>query len=258
MIIVVVSVVLLLVLIGGLAAFYFMNKNKNKDSSSDDSSTTGDELIITEEGTETSAKSNKENYIQMPQVQKCVSEDPRLRPEFCTDYKLNENTGFAYAYHLSLGNSTGPRYEECVSGGHDCWYVEQYDEDGTMVGVVDKNGVSLLDKIADDIWNDKWDKDSGIVKEFSKVAKFEDGKLIANEKFRSRNGGDINVGDVIKPGEAPTTSLYFTLLLLSMKSAGVKKPSKITLKIKGSKKKFTDLTSEKQDSVRTDRGPPPS
>ena len=258
MIIVVVSVVLLLVLIGGLAAFYFMNKNKNKDSSSDDSSTTGDELIITEEGTETSAKSNKENYIQMPQVQKCVSEDPRLRPEFCTDYKLNENTGFAYAYHLSLGNSTGPRYEECVSGGHDCWYVEQYDEDGTMVGVVDKNGVSLLDKIADDIWNDKWDKDSGIVKEFSTVAKFEDGKLIANEKFRSRNGGDINVGDVIKPGEAPTTSLYFTLLLLSMKSAGVKKPSKITLKIKGSKKKFTDLTSEKQDSVRTDRGPPPS
>tara|TARA_B100001559_G_C16308451_1_gene533046 strand:- start:52 stop:813 length:762 start_codon:yes stop_codon:yes gene_type:complete len=250
--IVIASVVLLLILIlvGGLTAFYFMNKNKNKDSSSDDSSTTGGELIITEEGTETSAKSNKENYIQMPEVQKCAEANKGKKPEFCTDYKLKEDTGFAYAYDLSLGNSSGPRYEECVSGGHDCWYVEKYDEDGTMVGVVDKNGVSLLDKIADDIWNDKWDKDSGIVKEFSRIAKFEDGKLIANEKFRSRNGSDINVGDVVKPGEAPTTSLYFMVLLLSMKSAGAKKPSKITLKIKDSKKKFTDLTSEKSDSVR--------
>tara|TARA_B100001741_G_scaffold311816_1_gene313759 strand:- start:1916 stop:2656 length:741 start_codon:yes stop_codon:yes gene_type:complete len=245
MIIVVVSVLLLLVLAGGLAALYFMNKNKNKDSSSDDSSTTGDELVITEEGTETSAKSNKENYIQMPEVQKCAEANKGKKPEFCTDYKLKEDTGFAYAYDLSLGNTSGPRYEECVGGGHDCWYVEKYDEDGTMVGVVDKNGVSLLDKIADDIWNDKWDKDSGIVKEFSKVAKFEDGKLITKEKFRSRNGIELNVGDVIKPGDAPTTSIYFTLLLLSMKLAGMKKPSKITLKIKGSKKKFTALTSEK-------------
>jgi hypothetical protein len=245
MIIIVLGVLLLLVLIGGLAAFYFMNKNKDKDSSSDDSSNTGDELIITEEGTETSGKSNKENYIQMPQVQKCAEANKGKKPEFCTDYKLNENTGFAYTYDLSLADIRSPTYEECVGGGHDCWYTEQYDQDGTMVGVVDKNGVSLLDKIAGDVWNDKWDKDAGIVKEFSKLGKFEDGKLISKEKFRSRNGGDINVGDVLKPGDAPTTSLYFTLLLLSMKSAGVKKPSKITLKIKGSKKKFTDLTSEK-------------
>lgn len=243
MVIVVVGLLLLLVLVGGLATLYFIKKNK--DSPSDDSSTTGDELVITEEGTETSAKSNKENYIQMPEVHKCAEANKGKKPEFCTDYKLTENTGFAYAYHLSLGNSSGPRYEECVGGGHGCWYVEKYDEDGTMVGVVDKNGVSLLDKIADDIWNDKWDKDSGIVKEFSKLAKFEDGKLITKEKFRSRDGSEIKVGDVIKPGDAPTTSIYFTILLLSMKSAGVKKPSKITLKIKGSKKKFTDLTSEK-------------
>ena len=242
MIIVIVSVLLLLVLAGGLAALYF--KNKNKDSSSDDSSTTGDELIITEEGTETSAKSNKENYIQMPQVQKCTEANKGKKPEFCTDYKLKEDTGFAYAYDLSLGDTAGPRYEECVGGGHDCWYVEKYDEDGTMVGVVDKNGVSLLDKIADDIWNDKWDKDSGIVKEFSNLAKFEDGKLITQEKFRSRSGTQLNVGDVIKPEDAPTTSIYFMLLLLSMKSAGAKKPSKITLKIKGSKKKFTDVISD--------------
>ena len=242
MIIVIVGVLLLLVLAGGLAALYFMNKNK--DSSSDDSSTTGDELVITEEGTETSAKSNKENYIQMPQVQKCTEANKGKKPEFCTDYKLKEDTGFAYAYDLSLGDTGGPRYEECVGGGHDCWYVEKYDEDGTMVGVVDKNGVSLLDKIADDIWNDKWDKDSGIVKEFSNLAKFEDGKLIAQEKFRSKSGAQLNVGDVIKPEDAPTTSIYFMLLLLSMKSAGAKKPSKITLKIKGSKKKFTNATSE--------------
>lgn len=242
MIIVIVSVLLLLVLAGGLTTLYFMNKNK--DSSSDDSSTTGDELVITEEGTETSAKSNKENYIQMPEVHKCAEANKGEKPEFCTDYKLKKNTGFAYAYDLSLGDS-GAGYEECVGGGHDCWYIEKYDKDGTMVGVVDKNGVSLLDKIADDIWNDKWDKDSGIVKEFSGLAKFKNGKLIAKKKFRSRDGVEINVGDVIKPGDAPTTSIYFTLLLLSMKSAGVKKPSKIRLKIKGSKKKFKDLTREK-------------
>ena len=241
--IVIVSVVLLLILVGGLTAFYFMNKNKDSssdESSSEDSSTTGDELIITEEGTETSAKSNKENYIQMPEVQKCAEANKGKKPEFCTDYKLKEDTGFVYAYDLSLADIGSPRYEECVGGGHDCWYTEQYDQDGTLVGVVDKDGVSLLDKIVDDVWNDKWSEDAGIVKFFKKDLEYKDGKLIAKKEIKLP-GKEIKPGEVLKPGDVPATSLYFIALFSSMKLAGAEKPSKITLKIKNTKMKFDKM-----------------
>ena len=230
-----VSIFLLLLLIGGLVALYFTNKNK--DSSSDDSSPKKGELVITEEGTETGNKSKKENYIQIPDLHKCKGDK---QPEYCKSYNKSPENGFAYVYDLSIVGNTGPTYTECPGGGHECWYVEQYDEEGTLVGLVDKNGVSMLDKIVEDVWNDKWSSDHPMVKNFTKVAEYKDEKLVAKEKL-SFEKGKIEVGEVIKVGDVPATSLYFIVLFTAMKAAGAEKPSKITLKIKGSKEKFVNM-----------------
>jgi len=242
--IVIVGIVLILIIIGVLVYFLM---NRGDDSSSDDSSPKGEELIITDEGSEIINESKKEGYIQMPNISRCAMNTGK-KPDYCSNYEFSETTGLAYTYDLSLADIKSPLYKECVGGGHDCWYTEQYDQDGALVGVVDKDGVSLLDKIADDVWNDKWSEDAGIVKMFKKDVEYKDGKLIAKEEIKFP-GKEIKPGEVLKPGDAPATSLYFIALFSSMKLAGAEKPSKITLKIKNTKMKFDkmieDNTAEK-------------
>jgi len=240
--IVIVGIVLALIIIGVLV-YFLMNKGDDSssedESSSEDSSPKGEELIITDEGSEIINESKKEGYIQMPKLSICATERGE-KPNYCSNYEFSETTGFAYAYDLSLADIGSPRYEECVGGGHDCWYTEQYDQDGTLVGVVDKDGVSLLDKIVDDVWNDKWSEDAGIVKFFKKDLEYKDGKLIAKKEIKLP-GKEIKPGEVLKPGDVPATSLYFIALFSSMKLAGAEKPSKITLKIKNTKMKFDKM-----------------
>ncbi len=81
-----------------------------------------------------------------------------------------------------------------------------------------------------------------------KDGEYKDGKLIAKEEIKFP-GKEIKPGEVLKPGDAPATSLYFIALFSSMKLAGAEKPSKITLKIKNTKMKFDkmieDNTAEK-------------
>tara|TARA_B110001452_G_C15095457_1_gene382014 strand:+ start:79 stop:819 length:741 start_codon:yes stop_codon:yes gene_type:complete len=244
--IVIVGIVLALIIIGVLV-YFLMNKgddSSSDDSSSEDSSPKGEELIITDEGSEIINESKKEGYIQMPNLSMCAMERGE-KPNYCSNYEFSETTGFVYTYDLSLADIGSPTYEECVGGGHDCWYTEQYDQDGTLVGVVDKDGVSLLDKIADDVWGDKWSEDAGIVKFFKKDVEYKDGKLIAKEEIKFP-GKEIKPGEVLKPGDVPATSLYFIALFSSMKLAGAEKPSKITLKIKNTKMKFDKMIEDKK------------
>lgn len=242
------GVVLLLILVGGLVTLYFMSQG-------DDSSSKG-ELVITDEGSSTNDESKKEGYIQLPNLRECKG-DSEEKPDYCSKYEFSETAGYAYAYDLSLADIQGGNYEECVGGGHDCWYTEQYDQDGTLVGVVDKDGVSLLDKIADDVWNDKWSEDAGIVKFFREEVEYKDGKLLAKKEIRF--GGDdtkVNPGETLKPGDVPMTSLYFIVLFSSMKLAGAEKPSKITLKIKNAKNQFDTMITRPMS--RSDPGKEPS
>jgi len=243
-----VGIILILIVIGVLV-YYFMNQGD--DSSSDDSSPKKGELVITEEGTET-GKSKKENYIQLPDLTECHGDK---QPEYCKGYDSSPEKGFAYVYDLSIDGKTGPNYTDCPGGGHECWYVEQYDEEGALVGIVDSDGKSMLDKIVEDVWNDKWSSDHPMVKEFTKVAEYKDEKLIAKEKINT-DQGKIEAGEVIKVDDVPSTSLYFLVLFAAMKAAGAEKPSKITLKIKGSKEKFDDWMSRRKR--RKSEAKPPS
>lgn len=200
------------------------------------------ELVITEDGASLTENyrimPKREKYIQMPDVAVCQK---GADSEMCNAY--DKNGGFAFVYDLSLADVGSPRYESCPGGGHDCWYTEKYDEEGTLIAVTDKNGVSMLDKIADDIWSDKWDMENNqLVKGITNSVEFKDGSLVAKRQLSLGGGGKAEMGDKVKPTDVPG-SMYFVALFGSMKMAGEEKPAKITLKVKGSKdlfKKFVE------------------
>ena len=192
------------------------------------------ELIITGEG---ATMSKTEKYIEMPDLSRCYRESGEME-EYCSAYDKNENNGFAFVYDLTIGDSRG--YNSCPGGGHDCWYIEKYDNEGTMIDVVNKDGKSMLNAIADDVWNDKWDMENvRLVKEASKIFEFKDGKLVAKKKFGG-GGTKFEVGDIIKPTDFPS-SIYFVGLFIAMKLANAEKPTKITVNIKNAKALFDKM-----------------
>jgi len=202
------------------------------------------ELVITGEG---ATMSNTEKYMLMPDVSRCYRESGEME-DYCSAYDKNENNGFAYVYDLTLGDSRG--YNSCPGGGHDCWYIEKYDNEGTMIDVVNKNGESMLNKIADDVWNDKWDmENTRLAREAGKIFEFKDGKLVAKKKWGGGPGGPaFEVGDVIKPTDFPS-SMYFVGLFIAMKMANVEKPNKITVNIKNAKVVFDKIKIARGESV---------
>jgi len=230
--IVIAGVVLLLILVGVLV-FYFMSQGD--ESSSDDSSSKG-ELVITEEGAELNkGESKTEGYIQLPEVHQCKGDGDK--PEFCSSYEQKPENGFAYVYNF---DAESPEYKSCPGGDHDCWYVEQYDDDGTLVGITDKNDKSLMDKVIDEVWDNKWDPEHRMLKHFGSMVEFKDGKLVAKTSWEE---GDkkINVGDSLSPGDVPSMGLYLIVLFASMHAVGEEKPSKVTINVKGAKQKFTNF-----------------
>jgi len=119
-----------------------------------------------------------------------------------------------------------------------------------MIDVVNKNGESMLNKIADDVWNDKWDmENTRLAREAGKIFEFKDGKLVAKKKWGGGPGGPaFEVGDVIKPTDFPS-SMYFVGLFIAMKMANVEKPNKITVNIKNAKVVFDKIKIARGESV---------
>lgn len=237
----IISLVILVVVIA--VTVYFMTKSDESDvtETTDETEPETDELVITEDGASVSEgyriMPRRENYIQIPDVATCGTERPK---DYCSGYDVSDTNGFAYVYDLSLANITGPSYNECPGGGHDCWFIEKYDSEGTMIDVVNKDNESMLVKLADDIWGGKWDlENSAIIKEVKSGIEFKDGTLVAKQKLNP----NVNAGDVIKPTDFPT-SLYFTALLTAMKLSGAKKPSKITIKIKNARDLFVKMKNQ--------------
>ena len=121
-------------------------------------------LTITEDGASVTGNYKmREQYIQAPKVKEFHGENP---PAWCGEYDKG-NEGFAFVYDLSLGDVKNTVYTECPAGGHACWYTEKYDSEGALTAITDKDGVSLLDKIADDIWDDKLDSESPLIARLS-------------------------------------------------------------------------------------------
>ena len=237
-------VILLLLAVAVGAAYYYFTQTQTKPSVDSSTQTTEPELVITEDGASLTENyrimPKREKYIQMPRVADCQK---GAKSEMCNAY--DKNDGFAFVYDLSLADAGSPRYESCPGGGHDCWYTEKYDEEGTLIAVTDKNGVSMIDKIADDIWSDKWSMEHRLVSEMSGSVEFKDGTLKAKRLLHLGGDQKLEAGEVVKPTHLPA-SMYFIALFTAMKNTGEEKPSKITLKVKGAKdffKKFVEGSS---------------
>ena len=229
-----------LVMIGG--GGYYMYKNKK----SSDSETPGSTLTITEDGASVTENyrmmPRRENYIQVPNTASCYMEDAA---EWCGGYDKIAG-GFAYVYDLSLADiDRGPNYTACPGGGHDCWYMEKYDSEGTLTAVTNKDGVSLIHKIADDIWDEKLDPKSRLIAEVSGGVEMKDGSLVAKKNLEMGGGNAVRAGEKMKPSYLPG-GYYFIALFVAMKQAGMKKPDNIVIDIKNAKdvhtKFVTDIT----------------
>jgi hypothetical protein len=224
---------IVVILVAALAYYYFTQIQIQGEPSQ------GSTLSITENGTTLTEgyriMPKSEAYIQMPEVYSCGRDNEK---SYCPSYEGTVTNGFAYVYDLSLSDITTPEYTECPGGGHDCWFIEKYDSEGTMIGVVNKNGESLLDKLTDDIWDDKLDMDTAMVSELLGRMEFKNGKLVSKIDFVMTGNITFAVGDEFKITDSPLPSLYFLILLLAMKAAGVEKPGTITLNVKNAKEKF--------------------
>jgi hypothetical protein len=226
------AVLLIVVILVAALAYYYFTQIQGEPSQ-------GSTLTITENGTTLTEgyriMPKSEAYIQMPEVYSCGRDNEK---SYCPSYEGTVTNGFAYVYDLSLSDITTPEYTECPGGGHDCWFIEKYDSEGTMIGVVNKNGESLLDKLTDDIWDDKLDMDTAMVSDLLGRMEFKNGKLVSKIDFDMTGNITFAVGDEFKITDSPLPSLYFLILLLAMKAAGVEKPGTITLNVKNAKEKF--------------------
>jgi hypothetical protein len=225
-------VLLIVVILVAALAYYYFTQIQGEPSQ-------GSTLTITENGTTLTEgyriMPKSEAYIQMPEVYSCGRDNEK---SYCPSYEGTVTNGFAYVYDLSLSDITTPEYTECPGGGHDCWFIEKYDSEGTMIGVVNKNGESLLDKLTDDIWDDKLDMDTAMVSELLGRMEFKNGKLVSKIDFDMTGNITFAVGDEFKITDSLLPSMYFLILLLAMKAAGVEKPGTITLNVKNAKEKF--------------------
>lgn len=223
--------VFFVMLAGG--GYFAYTKFGKKDSTGPVGST----LEITEDGASVTEKyrimPKRERYIQIPEVRTCYGNEPR---DYCSAY--DKNDGMAFVYDVSLADITSPQYTECPGGGHNCWYTEKYDNDGTLIAITNKQGESLLDKMADDLWSDKLNMEHRMIKEVTTHVEMKDGKLIAT-KTLGRGEQSLQIGDVVKPSDLPG-SLYFLVLLMAMKKADMEKPGRIVLNIKGARDLFNN------------------
>jgi hypothetical protein len=148
-------------------------------------------------------KPKKEEYLRAPDMNKCY-DGSENKPKYCEQHSPKD--GYAIVYDVSIGPSFSREYMTCPGGGHDCWYIEKLDENGTMIDIVDRDGNKLLEKMADDVWSGKWDKEW--ITELTKR------DLLAE-------------ADTL-----PWSALeYYAVMFARLREDGVKKPSKIELNV---------------------------
>jgi len=190
---------LLFVTILALAAFVVFSKRKSYYEGD------GPILRITIDGYEIieRKKPKKEEYLRAPDMNKCY-DGSENKPKYCEQHSPKD--GYAIVYDVSIGPSFSREYMTCPGGGHDCWYIEKLDENGTMIDIVDRDGNKLLEKMADDVWSGKWDS-----------------KWIAELTRR-----DL----LVERDSLPWSALeYYAVMFARLREDGVKKPSKIELNV---------------------------
>lgn len=232
-----------------IALFIYYYSTRGDDTMASNASPTTSTLTITENGATYTENyqimPKREKYLQAAAVTDCYI-DGITHPDYCSLHDRSTD-GFAYIYDLSI---TSPTYSECPGGGHECWYKEKFDQNGNLVNVIDKNGVKLLDKLADDIWSNKWDMTNPNIAPALGMAEYKDDKLIALQDMPKADGTTVRAGSEITINDTPSKTVYFILLLISMKNAGKPKPQRIMLNVAGGKSSFTNFIAA--------RTPPPA
>lgn len=219
-----------------------LTEDEGEDSTEDEVKTTEKKytLTITENGAtfveNYQIMPRREKYLQTPNIVDCYAQGA-TPPSYCNLHN-RETQGQVIVYDL---NASGLNYNECLGGGHDCWYVERFSQDGTLIDFSDKNGVKLLDKMADDLWSNKWDMDGQFVSEIKEMAEFKDNKLVAKRLTPTPDGRNIAVGEQLRVADFVSPSVYYLLLLMSLRIAGKPKPDTIVLRVRGGKEMFDNF-----------------
>jgi len=219
---------------------WFAPKSKQTSTSSED-----DILMITEDGAsrQGGGASGTETYMIVGDPKECRRQDNK--PAYCEGVGYDSETnGLTFFYDLGF-DANSPQFEEecngqlctqkkaCPGGGFDCAYTEKFDAEGSLVAIVNKNGDSLLDTIANDVWADKLGEDWRLTKEASSSLRYEDGKM-----FFTKSSGMAKAGDEFTlklANSIGAASMYFIALLVKMKQAGESKPAKIVLDVAGAR-----------------------
>ena len=255
------------------------------------------EVLMIESGAvmaEQQSTSTTETYVQRPELHLCnpdrlksyvesckpfvagpcpAKKDKKTQeldlPSYCNVIEDPDNTS-AFVYDLKLKDSKFSEYESCPDGTHNCWYVEEFDKDGTLIGVKNRNGDNFLDVLVDDIWDDLWvekivwgektykynpregkkkceegsrrfpgtkdcrkvlDSTAPFILAVSYLVELRDGKLYAKKDFPERN---LKTGDLLDFSNMEPVQYYLAMFLL-MKLAGLPKPKKVKLNVRNAK-----------------------
>ncbi|AUT19072.1 hypothetical protein DSLPV1_101 [Dishui lake phycodnavirus 1] len=205
----------------------------------------GNILKITNDALERSSDSDgtRENYLIVPDVRNCHKDEP---DEWCSEMKYNKDAdGLAFIYDIEVG-ANPPPVGECPGGGYACAFIERYDAEGTLIGISNDSGQQLLDKMANDAWEGRWD-DWQQIKQIDSWLKWENNKMIVTKEQSNPDGVGLNVGDEFTVDIARrmgATSMYFIFLLYLMKKAGETKPERIVLEIRNAQSGFKERLSQ--------------
>jgi hypothetical protein len=260
MIVVILTIIIIAVIIGLL--WYASTKKKDEKIPAKNT------LTITKDGASTSstseAQSGREGYMKMPRSMKpCHTgeTDGITGTAWCDSIGYDKDKhGMAYFYDLEFSAAQSHRFHEdceetgsgagavrkckevvaCPDGGFDCAFTEEFDSNGALIGITDSEGIQLLDVMANDAWDGKWDDWSSLNDEVKRLVEWKDGKLvlISSNNFGTA-GTEWTLLNAMKNDVPPT--LYFVALLSSMKMANEEKPDEIILQVEGAKGVFDNV-----------------
>ena len=198
-----------------------------------------------------------EGYMKMPRsIRPCHTGEPHdiTDTEWCDKIGYDKDKhGMTYFYDLGFGGTKDIRFKEecvvkgdlqkctevvaCSGDGFGCAFTEEFDANGALIGITNSEGLQLLDVMANDAWDGKWEDWDVLNKEIKKLLEWKDGKLVLTRDFRLGTAGtELTLPMAIQGGMPPT--LYFIALLGSMKIANEKKPGEIKLQVDGAKDVF--------------------
>ena len=252
-------VMIFLLIVGLVVGIIYLVRNSKK-SDLDESRTTGPApgpapgptpgpesgptLVITESGSTTETYRIRENYTIMPDVSICHQGRDN---NWCEPMGYNKDIhGAAFIYDMSLpknvskykpctGDICVEELTECPNGGYDCAFLERYDENGALVSISDKDGNELLEKMADDVWNGRWE-DWDESRSFDERLEYVDGKLLLkSDSFFGSKGDEFTLA---KANDLGMPIAYFIALLIFKYRAGEPKPGSIVLNVTGAREKL--------------------